>query len=125
MGEVGPAGPQLGQERDVGGAALDRSAALARTTAAALVVVGVVAALGWAWVQVRTQREIHTAGFGESPNATRFDAVARDLWALAVAFGVIGLGMLLRLVADDAQARAASGAAGARHDGAGVGAGPN
>lgn len=79
MGEVGPAGPQLGQERDVGGATLDRSAALARTTAA----------------------------------------------ALAVAFGVIGLGMLLRLVADDAQARAASGAAGARHDGAGVGAGPN
>jgi hypothetical protein len=108
-------GPDLVTEADVAGlnrAAIARTTAFARLAGNAGIVIGAVAALGWAWLTVRTQGEIGDANvtFGGGPPSDadlsdRIDLVVTSLPLLIYAALVAGVGMTLRLGADYAEAR--------------------
>ncbi len=109
-------GPDLVTEADVAGlnrAAIARTTAFARLAGTVGIVIGAIAALGWAWLTVRTQGEIGDAasisiggGAPSDPDFTdRIDLVVNSLALLIYAALVAGVGMALRLGADYAEAR--------------------
>ena len=103
-------------------AAVERAAALARLVGFALVVLGGVGAIAWAWVAVRTQDRVTsvdvTFGSEASPVglsiSDRIDLLAQSVGLLLTAGALVGLGLLLRLAADYAQSRAGGSITGFR-----------
>jgi hypothetical protein len=93
-----------------------RAAAFARLAGTALVVVGAIGTIAWAWFVVRTQQHLTGlpggSGFGgldldsRSPSLLdRIDAVPGTVVLLTSAALAVGLGVLLRLGADYTVAR--------------------
>ncbi len=93
-------------------AAMARTTAYTRMAGTAAIVIGAVAAVGWAWLTVRTQGQIDNGNVtlvgAEPPNldlADRLDVAINSLVLLVYAALVAGLGFALRLGVDYASAR--------------------
>jgi hypothetical protein len=93
--------------------AVERTSIIARTIGSALIVVGAVGVLAWLWFTARSQLQTGPfyvgAGSGfEQPSpslASRVDLLAGSFALALSAAAAIGLGMVLRLGGDYAQAR--------------------
>jgi hypothetical protein len=92
--------------------AVERSSIIGRYLGSALLVVGSIGAIGWAWLTVRSQLNYGPIGYGignldvPSPSFTeRIDVAANGLSMLLAASVAVGVGMLLRVASDYAQAR--------------------
>lgn len=93
--------------RDLNRMTIRRSASWVRLAGLAIVVVGVLAVLGWLWTAVRTQQELGGVGdfpgFGASGSEAslvdRLDLFAPFLGNLALGAIAIGFGLLLQLAA--------------------------
>lgn len=90
---------------------VDRAAAFARFGGVALVVVGAIGLAAWAWLMYRFQDQItgpltYGEGGGPGPSlADRLDAAAGQTVVLVLSVAVIGLGLLVRLVAEYTRVR--------------------
>jgi hypothetical protein len=94
--------------RDLNRASVERTAAIARLVGNGLVIAGAVVLLAWLWVSVRGQQQLGrlTIGFDASTGrdlADRVDTFIGSLGMLSSGALVLGLGFVVRLLADYAQ----------------------
>jgi hypothetical protein len=85
---------------------VERTAWLARLAGNAMIGVGAVLAVAWAWVTVRSQQRLSADVFPDraSPGILdRIDAFTGGVYLLSVCGLVVGLGFLTRLAADYCQ----------------------
>jgi hypothetical protein len=84
---------------------MGRSAQTSRLAGSILVVVGVVVAVAWLWTTVRQQQDLSDAFIGGSTEpgasfAERIDVAVSQLGLLVTSGILVGVGFLLRLLAD-------------------------
>ena len=88
---------------------VERTAWLARLAGNAMIGVGAVLAVAWAWVTVRTQQMLSGNVFNDTPIEPspgildRIDAFTGSVYLLSVCGLIVGLGFLTRLAADYCQ----------------------
>lgn len=94
-------------------AAVERTAAIARLVGAGLLVIGAMAAVGWAWFAFRTQNNAGPFGLNLDGDAVvsgptladRIDLLVSSLGLLVTASVACAVGLLCRLAADYTQTR--------------------
>jgi hypothetical protein len=84
---------------------MGRSAKTSRLAGSILAVVGVVVAVAWLWTTVRQQQDLSDAFIGGSAEpgasfAERIDVAVSQLGLLVTSGILVGVGLLLRLLAD-------------------------